>query len=132
MDRFFGQRMSQAQIERVRTYFVQSPPWERPVWAKCMCWFHQGEELLKYPDCGWDFGLWQDVLTMQCARKVYSRPFEWAARQPGNVGIWQALTLRKEAFERMSFDRESTSMRMPTEMMGDNEFMRNSSAQLLS
>ena len=40
--------------------------------------------------------------------------------------------LTKEAFERMSFDRESSSMRMPTEMMGDNEFMRNSSAQLLS
>ena len=50
MDRFFGQRMSQAQIERVRTYFVQTPHWERPVWAKCMCWFYRDQELLKYPD----------------------------------------------------------------------------------
>ena len=76
MDRFYGQCMSQAQIGRIRSYYAETPHWERPVWAKCMAWFYLDQDLLNYPDCGWDFGLWQDVLTMQCARKVYSRPFE--------------------------------------------------------
>ena len=58
-DRFFGQQMWLAQRQRIQLYYRNTPDHERPVWAKCLMWYFEEQPLLNFPECGWDFGIWQ-------------------------------------------------------------------------
>ena len=61
VDRYFGQHMNKAQLDRIMFYYNRTPVPERPVWSSCMAWFYQYLDLRMLPELGWDFGLWQDV-----------------------------------------------------------------------
>ena len=57
VDRYFGQHMNQAQLDRIMFYYNRTPVPERPVWSSCMAWFYQYLDLCMLPELGWDFGL---------------------------------------------------------------------------
>ena len=57
VDRYFGQHMNEAQLDRIMFYYNRTPGPERPVWSSCMAWFYQYLDLCMLPELGWDFGL---------------------------------------------------------------------------
>ena len=64
-----------------------------------MEWFYGVEKWAKYPDLPWDFGLWQDALSLKRGRMREDLFVEWAVRK-GNEGsvllIREALPIRRE------------------------------------
>ena len=62
VDRFFGQQMYQHQLDRIfNKYLNNTHECEMPPWAKCLNWYFEGLDLCAFPECGWDFNIWQDV-----------------------------------------------------------------------
>lgn len=105
VDRFYGQSMQQAQLNRIKEYWNITPECEKPVWARCLRWYLTDQDLCLHPECGWDFGIWQDLDTMKRARKQYEVPFEWARRQTDGIGIWERLQERRDALKAMAAQR---------------------------
>ena len=98
VDRFVGQHLSQSQINRIQSYCGAERVHDRPVWAKCLAWFFGKKGAKEYPDCPWDFGIWQDLDTVIRSRKIQERPFRYWLRRDDGMGIWTALQARRDAF----------------------------------
>ena len=91
VDRFFGQVMSDEQIQRIRVYYERTEPMDRPVWARGLYWYCTRKG--SFEDCPYDFGLEQDWKTVRMFR-VYSRqPFQWAPH------LWDRIAQRRERLQ---------------------------------
>ena len=64
--------------------------------TKALDWYYGHLPLLAYPECGWDFDLWESIDTLKRGRWVSVVPFQWARRE-GKPGIWDRLSLRRAA-----------------------------------
>ena len=42
VDRWYGQQMTQHQVDRIRRYYWDTPELERPVWDKALWWYCTG------------------------------------------------------------------------------------------
>ena len=94
VDRWYGQQMSQQQIERIRGYYWDTAELERPVWAKALWWYCTGAHPEIYRDCGWDFGLWSDLQAVVWRRKVQDwRPFRWSE------SLWERMAERRSCLD---------------------------------
>ena len=87
VDRWYGQEMSDEQLERLKKYYNRTPHWDRPVWA---CGLHRffGElQLGAFSSLPWGFGIWQDALSLQRGLIRQRLPFNWASVKTadGNV-----------------------------------------------
>ena len=88
VDRFFGQRMTETQIERVMWYYERTCESERPMWSHALRWYIKGEDL--YSDLQADFGIDQDWKTLSQFRKHKALPFSWAPR------FWERISKRSQ------------------------------------
>ena len=89
MDRFVGQNMCGPQLERIRRYYIVTPPSQRPLWSIGLDLISgEKEQILgfAYP---WDFGLRRDYEDFLEARVDKEVPFrEWPL-------LWQRLEARR-------------------------------------
>ena len=89
MDRFYGQRMSAEQLERIQAYYAVTPMCDLPLWAIGLRLIAAEQEAVlgfAYP---WDFGLTRDYDDLRAARLERGRPFEsWP-------GLWDRLNERR-------------------------------------
>lgn len=102
VDRWYGQDMSVVQLERIKKYYKETHPRDKPVWAYALKWFYAQEQLGMYPMFEWDFGIWQDALSLQRGRIQDRLPFVWASvsTKDGSVlTLPHALRLRREAMQ---------------------------------
>ena len=102
VDRFYGQHMSDVQLERIMKYYKETHARDKPVWAYALKWFYAQDGLGTYPWFEWDFGIWQDLLSLQRGRIQDRMPFVWAwvMTTEGNVlSFPHALRLRREAMQ---------------------------------
>ena len=68
VDRWYGQDMPVEQLERIKKYYKETHSRDKPVWAYALRWFYAQEPLGMYPMFQWDFGIWQDALSLQRGR----------------------------------------------------------------
>ena len=102
VDRFYGQDMPVEQLDRIKKYYNETHPRDKPVWAYALKWFYAQDELGMYARFEWDFGIWQDALSLQRGRIHDRLPFVWASvtTQDGSVlTLPHALRLRREALQ---------------------------------
>ena len=59
-----------------------------------MRWYYLDLNLCIHPECGWDFGMRQDIDWLKRGRKQYHVPFEWVNRESDGMGIWERLKKR--------------------------------------
>ena len=91
VDRFYGQRMSDDQVVRIRDYYRREPVCDRPLWAHALRLLEQGNEAecaYAYP---WDFGLARDYDDLLDRRAVRECPFDFYP------GLWARLQRRRQA-----------------------------------
>ena len=62
VDRWYFQQMSASQLKRIEKVYNVTMPCMRPPWSKGLATYYGGLPLDSFPDCGWDFGIWQDLL----------------------------------------------------------------------
>ena len=62
VDRWYFQQMSAEQLKRIQEVYKVTMPHMRPPWSKGLATYYGGLPLDSFPDCGWDFGIWQDLL----------------------------------------------------------------------
>ena len=102
VDRFYGQDMPVEQLDRIKKYYNETHPRDKPVWAYALKWFYAQDELGMYARFEWDFGIWQDALSLQRGRIQDRLPFVWASvtTKDGSVlTLPHALRLRREAMQ---------------------------------
>ena len=125
-DRWFGQKLSQQQIDRIQGYWKEAvcvqwyvrlymnsyqqkrqvPLWQRPLWARGLDWYlNDRATILKYETDPWDFGLMGDGLPYRYACDFYDDLYQrlherWEATQAvedANATIRTAQTTVTEA-----------------------------------
>ena len=90
VDRFYGQFMDDDQLERIRKYYVTTPPCERPLWSVGLYLIAIGAECRLGFALPWDFGLVRDYDDLLDRRRYRSCPFrQWP-------GLWYRLSLRRQ------------------------------------
>ena len=102
VDRWYGQDMPVEQLDRIKKYYNETHPRDKPVWAYALKWFYAQDELGMYERFEWDFGIWQDALSLQRGRIQDRLPFVWASvtTKDGSVlTLPHALRLRREAMQ---------------------------------
>ena len=62
VDRWYGQQMPAYQLRRIKEVYDATMPCMRPAWSKGLATYYGRLPLESFPDCGWDFGIWQDLL----------------------------------------------------------------------
>ena len=90
MDRFYGQRMSEEQMDRIRRYYVQTPACDRPLWAIGLSLLARDRETIKGFALPWDFGLvrdYDDLLDRRYRRECPFQCMRW---------LWYRLDCRRE------------------------------------
>ena len=75
VDQWYGQAMGQVQLHRIQKYYVDTPPFERPVWAKGLAWYVMEKHVARAPECGWDWGIRSDADAVFWRRCIRGRPF---------------------------------------------------------
>ena len=88
VDRFYGQRMTETQIERVMWYYERTRESDRPMWSHALRWYITREDL--HSELPADFGIEQDWKSVSMFRKPTARPFCWAA------GFWKSISKRRQ------------------------------------
>jgi len=89
MDRFYGQRMTDEQLERIRSYYAELPRCDLPLWAIGLRLIASNEESIMGFAYPWDFGLTRDYDDLLAARHDRRRPFEpWPE-------LWERLNRRR-------------------------------------
>ena len=106
VDRFYGQRMTETQIERVMWYYERTCESERPMWSHALRWYIKGEDL--YSDLQADFGIDQDWNTVSMFRKHKALPFSWAPR------FWERISKRSQMLQDDTRQRARVSRRVRT------------------
>ena len=90
IDRFYGQRMSEDQLQLIRKYYMELPSCDVPLWAiglRLLVHNRESSKGFAYP---WDFGLVRDYDDLLEARVGRSCPFEmWP-------DLWARLSRRRE------------------------------------
>ena len=94
MDRFYGQHMSQQQIDRIRMYYVATLPCDVPLWANALFLLVLNQECHCGRAYSWDFGLVRDYDDLMEARyDPWTCPFHvWH-------GLWDRLSRRRSLLE---------------------------------
>ena len=100
VDRWYGQAMGQVQLHRIHKYYVDTPPFERPVWAKGLAWYVMEKHVARAPECGWDWGIRSDADAVFWRRCIRGRPFAWA------TGLWGRMEERRTALTQL-YDQQA-------------------------
>ena len=91
VDRFYGQAVSDDQLQRIKFYYDATPSCDLPLWARALaliCSHRERENGFAYP---WDFGLLSDYWTIRVRRPYGGQLFA------GFDGLWGRLLVRRES-----------------------------------
>lgn len=115
MDRFYGQRMSPQQLERIRTYYRLTRTCDLPLWSIGLRLLDADQEStigFAYP---WDFGLVRDYDDLLEARLVRSCPFmTWP-------GLWDRLARRRAILLTYQHPPHQLGLISPSQSMSGQE-----------
>ena len=87
VDRWFGQVLSDSQLQTLFACLSGTPISEIPIWALGMQWFYRYMPSSYASCCGWDFNLSADISSHQRYRRDPDISFE--------PRLWQSLETRK-------------------------------------
>ena len=90
VDRFYGQRMSAEQLERIKTYFHGTPTSDLPLWVIGLNLLDTRCECVMGFAYSWDFGLSSDHRELVDRRYDRECPFDTYER------LWDRLEARRE------------------------------------
>ena len=88
VDRWFGQSMTREQVDRIATYYEDTPHGEVPQWVHGLLWMTRGEQWIGAVCLQWDYGLEMDQHMLRVRRRG-SLPFEVMD------GLWAAMHTRR-------------------------------------
>ena len=92
-DRFYGQRMTPAQLTRIRFYFALLPACDIPVWAMGLSLLERELEHCQGYALPWDFGISRDRDDLLSRRLVGQGPFPCPFEDYPH--LWERLQLRR-------------------------------------
>ena len=94
VDRWYGQKMAEYDVNRVRWYYQRTPITDIPTWAHGLKWYCcPREDQSQFDNFPADFGIEQDWSAVCAKRKSRTVPFEWAK------GLWERIAERKKRLE---------------------------------
>ena len=76
VDRFYGQALSQDQLERFQLYWSAAEWWNLPAWAIALHLLEAHQECYRGMAYPWDFGLLQEQTMICLLRGRFELPFE--------------------------------------------------------
>jgi len=115
IDRFYGQRMTEVQLRRIRKYYLELPSCDVPLWAIGLRLLVHGRESSKGFAYPWDFGLLRDYDDLLEARIGRSCPFEiWPE-------LWARLNRRREILLAYEHPPHLLGLNTPRSSMPEDE-----------
>ena len=90
VDRFYGQTLSQDQMERFGMYWAAAEWWDMPLWAIALVLLEGRQECILGMAYPWDFGLQQDQSMLRMLRRQDELPFD------SYPALWDRLLGRRQ------------------------------------
>ena len=116
VDRWYGQCMSEEQMERIAKYISKTAACDIPTWCHALQWYAYGapdddERYASYPD---DFSITQNWECVSMYRKDERRPFYWAPDLWSRIERRRAAMLHREYMQsKVSPQGESSGEQLP-------------------